>query len=655
MKQRHLDGKALSVLALRALLFALTFLSLLYLPGRLQDVTLDSSWQAAISYFAVHRKQAGVDFVFTYGPLGFLQTEHFQRELFPCRFLFELVYRAFLVYLIERLFTLGRVSVVRRIGFYTVFFLLVNISVWPHVVKTDVASFLFLALLILCAFLEGSAPLWRNILAMVLLAILSLGKGNLAPIAFIVVVFATVRHCQAGRRLRSSPIVCFLAASVGFWLLAGQKLANFPAYARGIWEIGSGYNDSMSVPLSQANAWLAVFSIVALIAMLPILYGILSRLQVSPAPSKANRLAVVVLVWLIYGTVYKTSFTRADGHTVIFINFTVVLLLLLGAMMPRPAQKWQWGIVADMAGLGLVTGFALSSTVSSELLEQPPVLATLRCIIAPIAYERELERGESELRARFDFPNFRQVVREGTVDIWPSSQDLLVLSGVNYSPRPVFQGYSAYNRYTSGLNASYLNSRAAPDFLFFAFAPIDTRFAFEEDNEALPIVLRSYHPISVPTTGSVEPQFLLMHRVSQPSPESVTVQTHSFPNVSFVEGIAIPEPTRPENWLRLRIHVHRTLMGRLITAIRGTSPLHLLATDEQGRRKHGRLVIDNAEQGFLIRPCLENNIDVSTVYAGKLPEKRIRRIQIIDPSLGQSYDGTADFTLEEITPAIAPP
>src|SRR5437773_11936289 len=53
--------------------------------------TLDGSWEQALGYFMAHRAQAGVDYVFTYGPLGYFDTNAYEPSLFWWKYAWEVI------------------------------------------------------------------------------------------------------------------------------------------------------------------------------------------------------------------------------------------------------------------------------------------------------------------------------------------------------------------------------------------------------------------------------------------------------------------------------------------------------------------------------------------------------------------------------------
>src|SRR4051794_29538908 len=80
--------------ALRRGLFAavaaLVFVSYLYVPFETAAALPEQGWQAALAHAFRHRWRAGVDYVFTFGPLGALTTRAFDPALFPLRLGWEI-------------------------------------------------------------------------------------------------------------------------------------------------------------------------------------------------------------------------------------------------------------------------------------------------------------------------------------------------------------------------------------------------------------------------------------------------------------------------------------------------------------------------------------------------------------------------------------
>ena len=89
-----------------------------------------------------------------------------------------------------------------------------------------------------------------------------------------------------------------------------------------------------------------------------------------------------------------------------------------------------------------------------------------------------------------------------------------VANGLNYQPRPVFQGFVAYTPALQQLNEQYFESADRPHFVMMSHDATDGRFPALEDSAALNQVLNNYVPVAR------DGRFLvLQHRISAQSPE----------------------------------------------------------------------------------------------------------------------------------------
>jgi hypothetical protein len=92
----------------------------------------------------------------------------------------------------------------------------------------------------------------------------------------------------------------------------------------------------------------------------------------------------------------------------------------------------------------------------------------------------------ADIRSLHPLPPLR-----GTVDVYSHDQAALFAHGLEWSPRPVFQSYSAYTRGLAELNRRHLEGADAPGHLLVRVQPIDSRFPALEDGASwLPMLER---------------------------------------------------------------------------------------------------------------------------------------------------------------------
>ena len=78
------------------------WIALLYFPHDVAAAQTDPSWAQSLGYFVKNRFQAGQDYVFTYGPLGYFATPMYDADLFWFKVAWELILKLLLVVLVLR-------------------------------------------------------------------------------------------------------------------------------------------------------------------------------------------------------------------------------------------------------------------------------------------------------------------------------------------------------------------------------------------------------------------------------------------------------------------------------------------------------------------------------------------------------------------------
>ena len=105
-----------------------------------------------------------------------------------------------------------------------------------------------------------------------------------------------------------------------------------------------------------------------------------------------------------------------------------------------------------------------------------------------------------------------QRVGHSSIDVFNYRQGVALLNDLNYRPRPVIQGYTAYTPDLLRANLDFYRSASRPSYVLFSLETIDGRFPTLDDALLLPYILENYQPVLA------EHRFLLMD-VRQGRPE----------------------------------------------------------------------------------------------------------------------------------------
>lgn len=607
----------------------LFWVSLLALPDYAYDVRLDGSWELALARLLRSRAQAGVDYIFTYGPLGYFYTTAYDAELFAAKCAWEAG--------VKLAMALAFASVVLRLRnplARVVFCLGVVTLLGPqsHSMR-DTLYPLFVAVvtLALCRSRQG-AP--AAVAYGLLLATLALVKFSFFVLAALCLPVVGVVLAATGRRaaavLASGAFVVGLAS---LWLVTGQAPANFGAFLQWSVIISAGFNQAMALAGDLRQVGLALATL-----------GLLTAGFVADA-RRLPRLESWPLTLLLTGILFlqwKQGFTRQDDlHVEGFFGFTLLLPFALAAWLPPPAGQ-------AVAGRLLLLGTVVLSLVGLEIALQKRggtiALATAQAgqlpgraedAFMPWRLAVRLDRPATGEVAKYFLPSIKARVGDAGVDLLLQNQGVVFLNDMRWRPRPVFQSYSAYTPALQEENARFFRSDRAPRYVLYHLVPIDARFPATEDSQALLEILRRYHPVLV------EKGFLLLEQNDRAPPDAAPEVVRQW-SARFGEPIPVADAGEYQT---LAVDVRPTARGRLRALLHQPATLLLEVTTVDGGQRLFRLVPSLSAEAFLLSPLLGEGPGILGLY-GSPGAVRVRSVRVLAPgSAADDYEGAVRVTL----------
>ena len=609
-----------------ALATLLLWLHVFNVPGALSDVGVDSSWRFANVWFFATAAQAGVDFVLTCGPLGLLEWGGFDARLFwPLVVLW---------------------STLAWIGIAATFALLIlRLRTWPGrtlglvlLILVDTIAGGRAVLLLLGATLLALDPSRRPRLALVWaalwLAVYASIKASYLlfalPCAAALVLAAGLGHGLAAALRRAALI---LTVFLLVWtLVAGQSPGNVLDYARYGWEISSGYGEALSQPAPTRLLALALAASAAALAAL--------GLHVAGDPRDPRRSIAAGLAAVGLFLAFKMSFTRHGGADSFFAFALLLPVLVRGSQLALEdgavSRTRSRALLGCLVACGLLAFVGLPY-IPRVLVRRPAAIVVghldrLRhnagLLFGLPAWKQVQARRSAELSAAWDLPAVRSALDGRGVDLLGVEQAALVLGGLDWQPRPVFQGYHTY---TPALRALNLEAFLAPSFprhvLVKPYAIGEGHFPHQDEPDLLRLVARDFRPLLE------ERGFLLLERVATARPlDPATLQP------------LLEEDAAPGDWIELPaadgaarvLHVELpwTLAGRALGLAYHYPRVALVYELEDGSQGRGRITPTVARDGILLDPLLETLADWRGWYAGERG-RRLRRIAIeVEPWAG---------------------
>lgn len=598
----------------------LAFLLIVAFGAPPRALGLDPSWTEVLAWGFLNHAQWGRDLIFTYGPLGFLQPyASYVDGIFPWYAAGEIILPAAFALTIGLLL---RRSSVALLGLFALAYVC-----WCARLAGDVSwamTLLFGTVYLIARGGERATRAWT--LATILLApafaAIALAKFSLFPLWFACVVLLGAADALTGHARRGLLVACWFAfALVALWCACGQQLLNLPLFIGVSLEIVSGYGHAMGdrAPLLYETLGLALLGLF----LLSCLYAAWSN------RSDRRALAIVGLVAAAAVLFWLAFFTRGDHWPWFFPALSVLPFALLfddrltAARHLRPAllgtvllaiciQPPPRTIASDAA-------FRIRNGVYN--LTHLPQLATIR------------HREWLSVSLEANLPKIRIRVGKSRIDMVTWEQGMLLINGMNYAPRPVFQSYSAYTPRLARLNESYFLGANAPDFVLFRLDYIDGRLPMIEDSLALIALLKLYRPVIS------EHGFLLLQRDRKASAEPVVAQGAAKP-----ASLGAEVPLGGDATTLAFIHVDLSAFGRIYTLFFREPALYVTQRSASGETQRHRLVRATAASGFVISPMIESNNDWVKLYFSK-PMRSVSSIVVDADSAWERFVFDNDYSI----------
>ncbi len=458
------------------------------------SVGLDASWIAGISMATHAGLHYGTEFVFSYGPLGFV--------VLPLAFyggfgLFSLLYLCalyiglcvILVWALRRHLP-GWLALV--LGFAL-------LGLLPLIEEAPVV-----ATLVALALLEKERPPWvLNLyvaLAPTYAAVEALAKLSTGPVIAIVLILGLI-----GARPSRAQVAAFFALFVGqlaiFWFATGQALSNIGPFIHGTVEVAGGYSTAM-MRLVDVPTWQVTLATAAAAALSLALVAIVYRL---PFGDRRTRWCATLLTAVSAFALYKEGVVRPDaGHLSLYFSSACIIWIGL------PWQRGRW-LIAGAVAIALIgipmrpketpTNYGVIGNV--ELAGEQ-----VANLVDPGKRDRLIEGGREAQKYVYALQPDTLAALEGhTVSVEPWETGAVWAYGFDWSPTPVFQNYSAYTSHLDRLNSEAIESPDGPERILrenppqvydeFPTPDLDGRFAGWDPPEQMRTVLCHFRPLVV--------------------------------------------------------------------------------------------------------------------------------------------------------------
>jgi hypothetical protein len=599
------------------LLFIAAPYSFYYDPG----VGLDPGWMYAINMAVQKRISFGDDFLFTYGPLGFLAVRLpvlLPRSLYLLFDLYVLLNIGYVFY-----------TILKKNNEITTFvFIFLVLVLMQDFRDHDIVMVLTWLLLFMLAHYyqeRKNLVLYNGAFLSIIITFIKLNMGIIGLFIFLLyLVFLLISKTHTLKYLAYFALGYCIVLTLACFLLN----VNFFAYVVGSLHIINGYNDAMYAelpnPLSNSVFLSAVF------------------------------LATLFIGFLLY-------YTRTIIHNTFYLFISTVVLLMIYVQFKQGfvrlhAESYFQYFTPYLALLFLFTAGEIKRTMRSVLLASLFV-----CYITQgngsLLFSHSLVRDRmTNIKTYFtqfisynDVPPVKEEQKmpkplleeiKGSVDIIPYDIASLYYNHLSYNPRPVIQTYTAYDAYLDEKNAKKYNSTDAPENLLIQYHAIDNRYPLFDETKTKLAILRNYEVANYTWNHS------LLKRLDSP----LTMDTEKFVERKgkLGEYIKIDDT---QDLQCFYADIRYSLLGKLRRLLFQPPALLVTVTTENGVQYTYRAITTILQGGVIINRHIKQDmgqeeLDMFITFNGELND-RITNVKIhTDDSWG--FDEDYNFYFEKV-------
>jgi hypothetical protein len=596
---------------------------------------LDASWRMALGYFFEHGLQFGREVVFTYGPLGFLMGKTYSGHQFGSLLAWQMVQAV--VYSVV-IFRQGlRLAGYSRL-FYFLFFFTLGVSYEDALQQIIVALIGFE--FVRAAGTEGRA---NAAFHASFLAVLGLVKFTNLLLAGIFVAAILVQGLLLRRR---GPALWFTGWFVGMfllgWILCRQNVLNLPAYFINSWDVSQGYQESMGLPPPPGALGKGLL-VLGLVIAYAALFLVSKPDRIRAGCTVAGLAAFIYLNW-------KHGFVRADGHMIGFYYCALTVIVAFPALL-GDTGSWLSARRLLLAVAGVIALMGVNTALPWVLRSLPYNLqekffTNLQVVCAWPEFRQAYDVSLESQAKGAALPEMRKVIGRSTVDIFGYGQAVALFNNFNYTPRPVFQSYSAYTPRLSRLNFEFYASDRAPEFVLFKMHTIDGRFSTFDDSQALALLAQRYEYVLSEGTyhlWRLRPGPFDRHQAESRPIRQMTAQ--------MGEAVSLADLASRPLWVE--VDVHPSLLGHVRSFFYKPAVAQLQIRDSKGKVAAYRMPLPEGRAGFIINPIVEDVVSYMR-FAGAEPDRRVDSIAVIcAPQDRDCFADQVTFAVSELPPSTA--
>lgn len=553
---------------------------------------LDFSWQWALNYsFSKHLKY-GSDFLFSYGPLGFITHPQAVGDNLIISYCLNLSFQFFFIHsILSYIFNKNNANFKNRIVG-----LIISLAFIIFISNLYLSNHYIICYSILFGLLnyQNSDRHIFLILCGVLTGISLLLKLNTAATALSCVSSFLILRIFSNREY--SGIISFIFSAfitfVSVWLILYGDMSNVLLYLKGIIEISSGYTTVMCYEQKIQPIFILLW-----VAINCFLYAIIRH--------KDWRIFVLVQI-LPTILIFKYTLCRQPGEhlkyfsslfliglIIVFLNFTLknglrylvyflILLLIIDLGYSSPGKSYVY-ILNHLKVSDVMTRFRY-------VFNHESVVTSLQ------------EQTKLNLRVSVLSQKVIDGINNRSCDSYPHELSFISANNLQWRNRPVIQSYSAYTPYLDKLNCNFIRSSEAPACILWnssdgSIPPeIDERYLMNSEPDTIFSIFNNYEYVVR------DDQVTVFQRNNLPVFEEKTELLNNV-KISFNEWIDVP--FQKEGLIRAHITYRKSKLDSILDKVYKDPIYYIDYMFNNGQVRRFRLSLRNSH-GIWMNPFLNS-------------------------------------------------
>lgn len=383
----------------------------------------------------------------------------------------------------------------------------------------------------------------------------------------------------------------------------------------------SGYNDAMAIYEKHYLTGIALFF------LFTYSFFVVKNYVLSNIGDVYRKYAKALILLLTLFISWKHGFVRADGHMLIFLQFSLIVapIYIFAPDEKTHGTRFAWltyffvmiFVIAGSCKIYQSSIFTVLVKGFDTVSNNAQLLFNLKGYTSQLTHslQKNLEQEKGLL-------NVSENNKEKAIGYWGMLPGLFAYQEFGYSSAPSNISFASWNEWIMNKNRDfYKDSNQAPKLLYVEFETIDNKLIAQDDSLAQLEILHQYVPYTT------QARYVLMRR------NKVTKEDWYLAKVNDVSGninawFSIPETlNNAPVWVQIKIE--QSLLSR-ITAFFYKPPKYGITLEfDDGSSVHKKYIPKMGEVGFMIRPLISQNADVIDYFRKTSADKqKIKRFKI---------------------------